>query len=523
MNQNEVLDLQPSNIGILDINIAEDDYINSEIFDERITEKIHNTVTIIKKKNIPKDIAIDFKKLLNIKDKDSDQQFEHIKPMNIERRKVNGSKFFNFLKDFKVILSYMSEEELKHLLSLRILYQNYDSLLKTEINSIEDGAIHTFIPFVNKFMEVVNPIAYTPKCKTVDDKSLQELYFSEDHLKFLVKLIILSKITLIFTDCVKKEFRADAKKQLANKLWNAIFVEEDRNINMKNKIHKLITSRFISTAHNEKRFWDVAAFANINIQSQANLIYNELKTDSILMLSYDRNPLSFLDVYLKCTILYISKRQFPLEYVLNNYDGQFQVMNSELSTEFKFNEFQYVLMEKTLNDFIDKKVKPLIINDSIVDEFKSHFQKNILHFWIVIPMIARMQNISQMYLTSIEKERFILLTIYVYYKLINLKCFTMAELIKSNINEIETGIYNEDVKNMSVLLAKYLRSEELKNFLEDKQLNNNLVNLSKCIIQPLITMTMNQYTKFGKTERVETLPNVIIHEYVKFMNFFINL
>lgn len=514
---------QIKNINNIDINVDVESFAESEIMDPRISKKIHECVTIRVKKDIPKDINIDFKKLLNINDDSIDDQFEKIKPVNIERRKVNGSKFFNFLKDFKVILSYMNENELSHLMSLRIMYENYMILTKTQINSIIDSAIHTFIPFVNRFIKEVDPVAYTPKCKTIDDKSLQELYFSEHHLQYLIKIIILSKITLVFTDCANKHYRSEAKKELSKKIWNCIFVKEDNEINMKNKIHKLINSRFVSTAHNEKRFWAMAAFANINIYSQANALYNELQTDSILMLSFDKNPLSFLDVFLKNTIYFISRRKFPLEYVLNNFDSQTANMNSELSTEIKFSIFEDILMKKTLDDFIEKKVKPLLIDKSIYEQFNNKFTKNILHFWIVIPTISRLLNISQMYLTSIDRERFIMLTIYVYYKLISMKCFNMASLLKSNMREISTGVHNEEVKNMSLVIARYLKSDELVNFLSNKNINDNITDIAKLVINPIICMLMNQYYSFDNDNKIDILFNDIINEYIRFLNYYILL
>lgn len=512
----------------IDIDVDSIDYSNSEIKDERITELIDKCVTIRTKKGVPKDINIDFLTLLNISDEKRKNQFERIKPINIETRKVNGTKYFSFFKDFKVIMSYMTEIEIEQMLALRVMYEKYSSLTKTRINEIIDNAIRIFVPFINRFINYVDPIAYTPKCRTVEKDSLKELYFSEDHLKYLLKLIILSKITLIFTDCVDnskdKQDRSNAKKELAKKIWNTIFVEGDKKVNMRNKIHKLINSRFISTMHNEKRFWDAAEFDNINIYSQANHLYNDLQTVSILMLQIDRNPISFLDVFLKNTIHFLTKRKFKLEFVLNSFDTQTSTMNSELTTEIKISIYDDILMKKTIDTFIKKNVIPLISNNcEIAEKFEKYFHKNILHFWIVIPIISKMLNISPLYLTAIEKEKFIQLTIYVYYKLISIKCFSIAELLMSNMKEIKTGVYNDDVKQTSLQIAKYLKSDDLSNFLDSKKLNNNMNDITKVISNPLICMLMNQYYSFENDIKIDLSMNDVISEYVRFLDYFVSL
>lgn len=512
----------------IDIDIDSTDYSNSEIKDDRITEIIDKCVTIRTKKSVPKDINIDFLTLLNITDEKRKNQFEKIKPINIETRKVNGTKYFTFFKDFKVIMSFMTEVEIEQMLALRVMYEKYSVLTKTRINEIIDNAIRVFIPFINRFIEHVDPVAYTPKCRTVEKDSLKELYFSEDHLKYLLKLIILSKITLIFTDCVDnskdKQDRSNAKKELAKKIWNTVFVEGDKKVNMRNKIHKLINSRFISTMHNEKRFWDAAEFDNINIYSQANHLYNDLQTVSILMLQIDRNPISFLDVFLKNTIHFLTKRKFKLEFVLNSFDTQTSVMNSELTTEIKISIYDDILMKKTIDTFIKKNVTPLITNNyEIVERFNKYFHKNILHFWIVIPVISKILNISPLYLTTIEKEKFIQLTIYVYYKLISIKCFSIAELLMSNMKEIKTGVYNDDVKQTSVQIAKYLKSDDLSNFLDSKKLNNNMNDVTKVVSNPLICMLMNQYYSFENDIKIDLSMNDAISEYVRFLDYFISL
>lgn len=512
----------------IDIDVDSVDFSNSEIKDDRITDIIDKCVTIRTKKGVPKDINIDFLTLLNINDEKRKSQFEKIKPINIETRKVNGTKYFTFFKDFKVIMSYMTEVEIEQMLSLRIMYETYSTLTKTRINDIIDNAISVFVPFINNFINYVDPIAYTPKCRTVEKDSLKELYFSEEHLKYLLKLIVLSKITLIFTDCVDnskdKQDRTNAKKELAKKIWNTIFVEEDKKINMKNKIHKLINSRFISTMHNEKRFWDAAEFDNINIYSQANHLYNDLQTVSILMLQIDRNPISFLDVFLKNTIHFLTKKKFKLEFVLNSFDSQTSVMNSELTTEIKISVYDDILIKKTIDTFIKNSVIPLISNNQhMIETFNKHFHKNILHFWIVIPVISKLLNISPLYLTTINKEKFIYLTIYVYYKLISIKCFSIAELLMSNMKEIKTGVYNDDVKQTSVQIAKYLKSDDLNNFLDSKKINNNIIDVTKIISNPLICMLMNQYYTFDTDIKIELSMNDVIVEYVRFLDYFVTL
>lgn len=506
----------------LDIDLNQD-VISGELSDPRISEFIDECVKVKLtydsnkvNKEAKKDIEIDFAKLLHITNPSLRRQVNLVKDVNIKRRKVNGNKFYIFLKNFKIILSFMNEKEIKQLLGIRLLCEQWHKHNKTKIDSILDSVLLTFADFCNRFLNEVDPIAYTPKCKSVEDKSLQELYFSEDHLKYLIKIIIISKITLLFTDNVCKDKMKEAKKYIAQKIWNINFVEEDKKIDIKNKIHKLISSRFVSTEYNEKRFWAAAKYANITITSQENLLYNELRSDSILMLEFDKNPLSFLDVFLKNTIYYLSKRKFPLEFVLNNFDAQINNMNSDLSTEFKFNILEERLMNRNIDKFIKTDIKKYLSDENLVNEFKLNFKKNILHFWIVIPYMSKILNIPPMYLTSLHKDKFINLVIYMYYKLINMKCFIISDLVKSNMNENITGVYNENVKNMSVLLSRYLKNDELVEFLNEENFNNNINDISKLIINPIITMSMNKFYNF-KNEQITFSVQDLISDYILFL------
>ena len=494
---------------------------NEEIKDPRISEFIDSCVSVITVKEVPQDIKVDYAKLLNQLDKSYTEQYKRLSSIGIKRRKVNGSKFFKFLRDFKVVLSEMNEEERTQVLIFRLMCEKYNSLKKAEINNIVDSTILMFAKFANRFIDCIDPIAYTPKCKTMEDKSLQELYFSEQHLRKLVKIIVISKVTLIFTDCVHKDYRAEAKKLVAKKIWNTIFEPGDEKIDMKNKIHKLISSRFVSTIYNEKRFWAAAQFANINIISQANLIYNELQTDSILMLEFDKNPLSFLDVFLKNTIYYLSKRKFPLEFVLNNFDSQSAVMKSEITTEFKLKTLEESLMNRTIDDFIKRKINP-IVSEEEIEMFSGKFTKNILHFWVVVPYMTRVLNISPHFLISLDKDRFLMLVLYTYYQLVKMKCYSMATLIKCNMEEVATGCYNEDVKNMSLIIARLLKNDLIKKFLERSEINSNVIDVSKVIANPLICMTMNKFKGLDNKE-IKINAVEIIPEYMNFMDHYVKL
>lgn len=506
----------------LDIDLNQD-AVSGEIKDSRISDLIDECVKVKLtydsnkvNKEAKKDIEIDFAKLLNITNPSIRRQINLLKDVNIKRRKVNGNKFYIFLKNFKIILSYMNENEIKKLISMRLLCEKWHKYNKTKIEEMLDGILLTFAEFCNRFLNEVDPIAYTPKCKTMEDKSLQELYFSEDHLKYLVKVIVISKITLLFTDNVHKDKMKEAKREIARKIWDLEFVDADKKIDIKNKIQKLISSRFVSTEYNEKRFWAAAKYANITITSQENLLYNEIRTDSILMLEFDKNPLSFLDVFLKNTIYYLSKRKFPLEFILNNFDAQINNMNSDLSTEFKLNLLEERLMNRSVDKFIKTDIKKYTSDSNLIEEFKSNFKKNILHFWIIIPYMSKILNIPSMYLTSLHKDKFVYLVIYVYYRLINMKCFIMSELIKSNMKENTTGVYNENVKNMSVLVSRYLKNEELLEFLNEEKFNNNINDISKLVINPIITMTMNKFYSFNN-EQITFSVQDLISEYITFI------
>ena len=91
------------------------------------------------------------------------------------------------------------------------------------------------------------------------------------------------------------------------------------------------------------------------------------------------------------------------------------------------------------------------------------------------------------------------------------------------MKEIKTGVYNDDVKQTSVQIAKYLKSDDLSNFLDSKKLNNNMNDVTKVVSNPLICMLMNQYYSFENDIKIDLSMNDAISEYVRFLDYFISL
>ena len=128
------------------------DFSNQEIPDNRINSLIDECVTVKIINGNPMDIDINFAKMFNIENKMLVDQLELVKTVGIKRRKVNGTKFFKFLKDFKILLSAMNQQELQAVLALRILMKTCHTLSKKERMDKITTSIMDLVPFTNRFI-----------------------------------------------------------------------------------------------------------------------------------------------------------------------------------------------------------------------------------------------------------------------------------------------------------------------------------------------------------------------------------
>jgi hypothetical protein len=194
------------------------------------------------------DIVINYSEILGIEDNYA-ETFSYVYKCGIKKRKIK-SRIDEILKSLKFILKFADLNLFIALMRLRIIMGDIDSYKIVAIKESVKKLVESTCPIVDFIIEKkINKEAYKPKkqIKEIENNvSSRELYFGEDHLKYFLKLIALSKVVLLFSDNIdtKNMRKRDiVMKFLANTIWNTHFREEDTNIDIKSKIQKFFQQR----------------------------------------------------------------------------------------------------------------------------------------------------------------------------------------------------------------------------------------------------------------------------------------
>jgi len=468
------------------------------------------------------EIYIDFKSILNITD-DNPILLSELNFCKIKKRTIRN-RIYEFFKDVQLVLSYCDKDIFLSLLKLKILLTTAKKK-KSEIEAMTKEVIAKMTPLINFIVdEVIIEEAYTPQRteeEVLKEPSLQELFFGEIHLKYLIKLTILNKILLLFFEEIHPDYDAkDIKKSVMQISWNTNFIKDEKVINMMNKIQKLIHSRITGTVYVDSRFWEHAKMFNLTPASYGNSLFSKFLSEIVLILKIGNNPIPFIDVVIRSNVQWLFKKDFQLEFITSDVDKRTETLDREILNTIDNSEnkkiLRNILVNENIKTFIKNEAsKYMDITKEEFDLIEEKFEKNIVHLFVMFPFISKKLNINIQTLLKIERSVFIYLLIYTSRILLSKNYILLSKLLLSNI-KFKKEKDMEKIKNYKII-KDITDSREFQQIIEDNYTNfKDLVQKENIILQPLILFYYNEFVDF-KGEKIQILLPELSQEYLMFL------
>lgn len=488
-------------------------------------EKENNCfVKFVEQKN---DLYFNFPKYLKLDTEVID--IDYFSYCNIKNRTILNN-LGTLAEQLNYLFEFMKEDLDKE------FYENYFSLFvlsKTEGISIKmgkniiDSVISQLIEPINKVAQMQVEVCTPPDVNLTNDGK-KELYFTKVQLLRIIKIIILSKLMLIPTNSIIGVTEADKqiKKYIQERVLLTKFSEDEADINILNKIQKLCFSRLLATVYSDRRFWQLAELHGFSPLTYSNLLFKKIITTTIIVMHYDKNPINFLDVFIKNNIKWLFKKKFNVVYNIidaskgeNDFDIISELINSELMN--KNISTNIVIREKILNYV--KDVMKVYKKEAYIKELflllDGKFRRNFAFKYITIPYISKTLNIENSILLSVNRKIFIFLTIITYIKLIENNFLTLGAILLSNMTN---DLANEKKSSPS----NYKKVKALKNDKEFKRIidtkykvfadNKNLIYDE--VINVIATLYYNKFTSIVDNKQVPVDLSVLKREYLGFIN-----
>lgn len=479
-------------------------------------------------KVINNDLFFDFSHYLEIDPNIID--IKYFSFCNIKNRSVLNH-IFSLAQQLNELFSIMQDKLDKE------FYENYFSLFiiaKTEgvkitlakkiIDSVIDRLIEPINEIANKQTNAIMPPNKDIN-KLLSNDSKKELYFTKEQLLKIVKIIILSKIIYLPTSNIigKNEAEKQIKKYIQEKVLLTEFTDKDKEINILNKLQKLCQSRLLSTIYSDKRFWTLGEIHGFTPLTYSNVLFKKIITNIIVVMDYDKNPINFLDVYIRNNIKWLFKRKFNIVYNVintvkeeNDFDLIAELINSKLAI--KNISTNIIIKEKILN-FIKTNMK-YYRKETYIKELYTlldkRFRRNYIFKYITIPYIAKLLNIDSGILLTVNRKLFIFITIITYIKLLENNFVILASLLLSNTDE---HVINQKNSPENYKKIKQIENDEdINKVIKTKyKIFDNKENVKKEILKVIGTIYYNKFISIIDNQELKIDIELLKSEYIRFI------
>ena len=401
------------------------------------------------------DIIIDYKSILNV---DSEVDLSEFEKVGFKKRSYKN-RAEEIHKSLVEMLEKMElgKDFYEEFFSYTIMCKLNDQPIK-DFKACIDKLCNILKEPINIFVDnEIDPVAYTSQksIEEMETRSKRELYFSNDHLKRLIKVSILSKFLLLHVNNLDLKYRKGImRKIIIDKMWSFNFIEEDKQVNISNKIQKLAFSRLLTVIYSDRRFWNIAKFHNIKALSYANDLFYKITSEIIMFLDYNANPIPYLDVYIVNNITWLKKKKFNHKFdVVNTYqqDRKFDAMQEHSSLNFNNMRISTnVIVNETILQFLNKELEEPLKDEyyrNLLDKISNNFNRNVIHNYIVFPLISKKLSISVERLLNIDKNIFSLLILYTVIEMNKHNFYLLSQLLLANITTDRLNIKKEAISN----------------------------------------------------------------------------
>ena len=464
--------------------------------------------------------TINFKETLEIEDSELDLSlFENndFTKKAFKNRKKEFTEQLNFLIN---TLNINNKDFAELFFAYAINMTLASPKLKDVIKSATDLLTYMREP-INVFVDTLKESYTSPKpLEEMNTASKRELYFSDDHLKRLLKVIIASKFLYTYLNNNDNKIRSS----IVEVLMTFNFVPSDKGVNIKNKLQKFCYSRILSTIYSDKRFWNMAKHHNILPMSYANSLYVKFTTSVLSFVDWDKNPIPYLDVYIQNNLTWLKQQNFNHSFVMvgqSNQEIQFDNLASNYTYGFRFeNQATNFIIKVSIEQMIQTKLKPYMDKNpayrdlllSIYDKMK----RNVIYNFILFPYISKVLKISTDRLLLLDKKTVSMLILYLVIELEKYNFVLLPKMMLSNITTDRLNISKKRVESYKNI-ASMLDNPRYKTLLETKfDELSDIITDEKYLLRIVSTMYYNKFLTFGDEQELKFSANEIIDEVLKF-------
>lgn len=484
-------------------------------------EKIDYEKIIIKTKT--NDLFFDFQKVLDI-DEDNNLDLEFFSTIPLKKYYKNRIEKDELLPELLELYSTMEIDRdfFESLFTLNIIGKIKELKIKQYSKTL-DQMIEYLIPRINKFVEEnVDPAVYkSPKdLEEMNTVSKRELYFSDEHLKLIIKISILSKF---FFPLMNDKLDVKYRNKIISKVWDAKFEDIDKKVNIKNKIQKFSYSRLYSVIYSDKRFWNIAKLHNITPLGYANTLYIKILNSAISFLSWNNNPIPFIDVFINNNIKWLKKKKFTQSYNIINSDIQeLTTVNyqTRISTKYQYTNLTVnFVIQETCYQFLEKELSSYFERDSFYGEtlelIRNNIKRNMLFNYLVFPFISKKLKISTDRLLLLNKD---LLSFFVLYTVIELTKNNfplLTQMLLSNVTTDKMFISKQKAESYKPI-ASVLNEPKYKELVNEKYSKfKDMIEGEKHFLKMIATLYYNRFEPYTSVDHEGEVLRFSVEELVE--------
>jgi hypothetical protein len=403
-------------------------------------------------------------------------------------------KYFNISKKIYSYKKFLEENNkqvdyYKHNIESNSLFENYEPK-----NFYID-----LLDLSNDLYEFYNELVDSEFSLVLSDDYKDELLFEENHIKAILSssclIRFLIPLFLSYASATKIKDIDTLLIDLIITFLNKFSMFYSLDINLPNKLFKLIASRVNPTIYSDKVIWSYLTNIGSTPPEYISASFRKILIDHLPKLTLDKNPIIYFHVVLKNLIKYQFQTNFPINY-------KPLTANNEISEETVFDKKHFSLNNCELNSSLSKlhindclaNVKKISKKDITIEEISYYYDNlQITKAHTILMYIFYTEYISdQNIINNASSKDFYALLIHLLevIKLEKLELLYSILLSNSNLDEpIKLRKNNEKNEDYLEFISKY---KDTSNKIEKSSIGNIILADLTCFTKLLINPYENQ-------------------------------
>lgn len=222
--------------------------------------------------------------------------------------------------------------------------------------------------FVQKYVDET----YIPEEEENDNFKNKELQFTDTHSKILLCAGMMARFVIPLVTNYMKVFSIKREDDIFIELivpimnnFSKLYAAEGENINMVNKLKRLVDSRVLPTMYSDRIIWNYLPNAGINPIQYTNVLNRKIIADIIPKLKSEGtdpdSSISFLHVVIKNQLKYLFRAKLPISYKSLNVEIEHDEANifDRCFSKSNTNELTNVIADVQIKSVISKMRKRL--------------------------------------------------------------------------------------------------------------------------------------------------------------------